>query len=325
MLRFLSRSDVDTAAWDACVSASPQCTLYGYSWYLDAVTCGNSWQWVGLVLPGEASTYRAVMPVPLRRKWGTWVVYQPLFCHFLNVFISGETLDETPFYQALQQRYRYGSVLCLQSSETLLPTFDNVRQRTTQLLNLSVEYDTLARQYTRDRKLNLRRALQYGWTVTDSPDPEPLLALFRANHAAGIEGGVGEWAYDILRMLIQTLQNRKLATIRYALSDGQIEAGVLFVAEGNRIIYLFNAASKTGRTGNARTLLIDRQIRENAGRSVAGKPLLFDFESPQKQSIIDFYASFGATDSVFAEVRWNRLPTGVRTARRLLMRFRRVS
>lgn len=321
MLRFLSRSEVDPVAWDACVTASWQQIMYGYSWYLDAVAGGGRWRWVGLVLVDEAGMYRAVMPVPLRRKFGVWVVHQPLFCQFLDVFSPDKTLDEWPFLQAVQQRYRYGSVLGIRPYPHPSLNFDLVRERTTHLLDLSVGYETIARHYTRDRQRNLRRAVDYGWRVTDSIDPEPLLTLFRNHHADGIDGGVGEWAYNILRRLIQALQERGLATIRYALGNGQIEAGALFGREGNRIIYLFNAASETGRRGNARTLLIDQVIRANAGRD-AGKPILFDFESPPKESIVNFYRSFGATEVVFWEVRWSRLTMVERLAKTLLTRFR---
>ncbi|MBC3793095.1 GNAT family N-acetyltransferase [Spirosoma utsteinense] len=324
MLRLLARSEVDTVAWDACVASSRQPIIYGYSWYLDAVTSGPAWRWVGLALTDETGSYRAVMPIPLRRKWGVWVVHQPLFCPFLDVFSSDETLDPAPFHEAAQQHYGYGSVLCLQSPLRSPPAFATIRPRTTHLLDLSMGYETLARRYNRDRRLNLRRAEGYGWSVTDSTDPEPLLALFRANHASRIEGGVGAWAYAILRQLILALQERGLASIQYAWFEDRVEAGALFVTEGNRIIYLFNAATETGRKGNARTLLIDRQLRANAGCRVANRPLLFDFESPQKKSIVNFYASFGATESEFTEVRWNRLPVGVKIGRRLLNLIRRA-
>ncbi|GAB3641221.1 GNAT family N-acetyltransferase [Spirosoma arcticum] len=316
MLQFLSRSEVDTVAWDACVTASSERILYGYAWYLDAVASSGAWCWVGLVLMGEADAYRAVMPVPLRRKQGIWVVHQPLFCQFLDVFSPDKTLDSTPFLEALQQRYRYGSVLNVRPCPHPSLNFDLVRQRATHVLDLSVSYEAIARHYTHDRKLNLRRAINYGWTIIDSTDPEPLLTLFRDHHANSIDGGVGEWAYATLRRLIQALQQRGLATLQYALRNGQIEAGALFVQEGNRIIYLFNAASETGRRGNARTLLIDQFIRANSG-----KPVLFDFESPPKESIVNFYLSFGAVEAAFREVRWSRLTLVERGIKALLTLF----
>ena len=313
MLRFFARSEVNTVAWDECVAASSEQIVYGYSWYMDAVAGAGSWRWVGLVLIGETGTYQAVMPVPLRRKQGFWVVHQPLFCQFLYVFSPDKTFDPTPFLQAVQQRYRYGSMLCVRRYPHSSLDFNIVRQRATHVLDLSVSYETIAHTYTHDRKQNLRRAVNYGWTLVDSTDPEPLLRLFRHHHANSIDGGVGEWAYASLNRLIQALQQRGLATLQYALRNGQIEAGALFVQEGNRIIYLFNAASETGRRGNARTLLIDQIIRANAGKSV-----LLDFESPQKESIVNFYRSFGATEAVFCEVRWSRLTVVERVVKGLL-------
>ena len=76
-------------------------------------------------------------------------------------------------------------------------TILSVQQRATHVLDLSAGYETIAQRYTRDRKLNLRqRAESYGWDVINSTDPEPLLTLFRDHHADGIDGGVGDWAYD---------------------------------------------------------------------------------------------------------------------------------
>ena len=186
-----------------------------------------------------------------------------------------------------------------------------VRPLATHVLDLSVGYETIRQNYSRDRQLNLRRAMTANWTVTDSNDPEPLLTLFRDHHADGIRGGVTGGAYVIFRRVWAALYERGLATLRYALRDGRPEAGALFVRQNNRIIYLFNAASETGRRGNARTLLIDQMIRENAQWDSAGmasaSPMLFDFESPEKPSIVDFYRSFGAIEEPFWTVRWNRL------------------
>lgn len=301
-VRFLSRSLVNDTAWDACVAASPNRIVYGYSWYLDEVTRAPGWKWAGLVVVGEGMACQAVMPVPLRRKWGRWVVHQPLFCQFLAIYSREANPDPTPFFRAMQQRFRYGSLLhCLQT-----PDHASLRLQTrplhTHILDLSPGYAHIARQYSRDRALNLRRAAAANWQVISSSDPEPLIQLFRQYHAAGIQNGVAPWAYTLLRDLVTDLQKRGLATLRYALKDDQIQAGALFVAEGNRIIYLFNAASKKGRRGNARTLLIDQVIRENAGRN-----LIFDFESPEKASVVHFYESFGAVAQPFREVKYNRL------------------
>ncbi len=313
MLKILSRHQINSNAWDACVATSPQRMLYGYSWYLDAVLPASMWKWMGIVLADETGGYQAVMPVPLRQKGLAgiaveWVVHQPFFCQLLGVFSRENTAELTAdFWGIVQQTFRYGSTISVRQQPENPLLFDAVRRTSTHVLNLSVDYATLYQRYSSDRKRNLRRAQATGWTIIESADIEPLLALFQENHASDIDGGVADWAYDILRNLVAELSKRGLAMLQYAVLDNRIEAGSLFVREGNRIVYLFNASSETGRRGNARTLLIDQMIQANAGYFDADEPLIFDFESPKKLSIRQFYQSFGTSEEPFWEVYWNRL------------------
>ncbi|GAB3951620.1 hypothetical protein GCM10028805_32120 [Spirosoma harenae] len=307
MLKIIPRDQLDTTAWDTCVANSTQRIVYGYSWYLDTVLPAPTWKWEGVVLTDEHGIYQAVMPIPLRRKYVVgipyeWVVQQPFFCQFLDVFSQNDAVDTSLFFQLLTQTFRYGSIFCTRQKPELLSHFDAVQLLSTQTLNLAFGYKAIYQNYTTDRKQNLRRAIKANWTLTDSSDIEPMLRLFRENHANTIDGGVADWAYKVLRKLAQEFIKRSLGAIHYATRQGNIEAGALFVRDKDRIIYLFNAASEVGRKGNARTLLIDQQIRENAGN-----PQIFDFESPQKPSIRDFYRSYGASEETFQAMRWNQL------------------
>ena len=312
---FLARRQINAAAWDDCVAGACNALVYGHSWYLDAVTNVPGWRWEGAVLTDELGGYVAVLPVPLRRRWGRWVVYQPLFCQFLAVF-SAEPVDPAPFVRAVVARYRYGSAWHLLLGEPLAGLPATVRQqvRYTHVLSL----DELPR-YTADRRMNLRRAARLtadvpGWQLTDDTDVEPLLALFRDNHAAEI--GVGTWAYGLFRKVAGELQRRGLARLRYAWVNGQIVAGAFFVTQHGRTIYLFNAASADGRRLNARSMLLDEQIRhdhkktpaEAATGTLPPRPV-FDFESPAKPGVVSFYKSFGATPQPYVVLSWNRLTT----------------
>ncbi|WP_461104044.1 GNAT family N-acetyltransferase [Spirosoma koreense] len=308
MLKLLARSQINTIAWNTCVRTSTRPIVYGYSWYLDAVLPKPDWKWVGLALIDETGDYRAVMPVPLRRKKVAgfsyeWVVHQPFFCQFLTVFGFSDALDPMPFWQAMQTNFRYGSILTLQHPTADFSSFATPRQTATQVLDLSVSYETLFRNYTADRRTNLRRARLANWLIVEADEPEALLHLFHENHAETIPGAVADWAYEMLRNLFAELSRRKRVTLWYATQHGRIEAGALFVRDANRIIYLFNASSAVGRRGNARTWLIDRMIQENAGCT----DLIFDFESPEKPTVRSFYRSFGAVDEPCWMVRWNRL------------------
>jgi hypothetical protein len=301
-LRFLRRHHIDDAAWNTCVTGAHNALLYGHSWYLDAVTNvptpgGPRWRWEGLVQTDGSGRYVAVLPVPLRRRWGRWVVYQPLFCQFLAVF-SEKPIDLTPFLEALVQQYRYASRLCLLANAPFgnVPAFIQQQVAHTHILGSGNAH------YSTDRHMNLRRAHRRvaetpGWQVRSSGDIGPLLTLFKENHAQEI--GVGTWAYPLCEQLFRALQAHGIGTLRYAYVDDVPIGGALFVVYHRRTIYLFNAANAEGRRLNARTLLLDEAIRQREG--------LFDFESPDKHSVVQFYESFGATPSPYLVLSWSRL------------------
>ncbi|MCY7359981.1 MAG: GNAT family N-acetyltransferase [Rudanella sp.] len=313
----MSRSAINPEAWNRCLDSSPNRIIYTYTWYLDAVTNLPDWRWEGLILRDKSGDYRAVMPVPLRHKFGVWVVHQPLFCQFLGVFGAKITPDLVEaFARTLLKKYRYGSIFHVKGSpafaEMERQTF-NSQQAHTHLLDLSNSYQTIYGNYSSDTRRHLRQAQAAQWLVQESTDPVPLLALFRKHHAHQIPGGVGDWAYGLFENLFGELQKRGLATLQYATRAGRIEAGAIFIESDNRLIYLFNAASELGRKHHARTLLIDGIIQQQAGRD----GIIFDFESPEKESVAQFYQGFGATESPFCAVRWNRLPWLMRVGKSL--------
>ncbi len=187
MLRFFARGQLDVAAWEACVAGAHNALPYGHAWYLDAI-CNvpgpgaPRWCWVGLVGLDETGAYRAVMPVPLRRRWGRWVVYQPLFCQFLAIF-SARPQDPAPFIRAVFERYRHASVWHLHLPRPVggLPSRIHQQIGYTHTLRLDTEP-----AYTPDRRRNLRLARQrvvetVDWHLTESTDFEPLIELFREN------------------------------------------------------------------------------------------------------------------------------------------------
>jgi hypothetical protein len=308
LLRYLSNSQINYPQWDACVAASPQAIVYGLSWYLDVVSPG----WAGLV-EEEQGRYLAVMPLPEARKIGIPYLRQPFFAQQLGLFSVRAPADPAGALQQVLQHYSLISKYSFNTGNQNLawPAHPHLlgQQQFTHHLDLSPPYETLCRQYSRDRKLNLARARKAGLQVVESEDIQPLIALFKSDAAARITGGAAEESYQLLQDLFRQLQERKLATLYYTrTADGEWDAGCLFVRYAQTIIYLFNAASVAGRRRNGRTLLIDRVIRQ-----YAGQPYILDFESPAAVApIIRVYQGFGAQAVSFYTIRYNRLPAPVR-------------
>jgi hypothetical protein len=308
-LFLFSRQKLDVPAYDACVTAAPNAVVYALSWWLDLVSPG----WEVLVWPGTDGTYRAVLPVPVRRKYGIRFVQQPLFAQFLGIF-SPETVPPEiaeAFGRELARRYRFVVRLALRPGVEFgaVGTFETLE---THVLSLDRPHAAIRAGYSADRRMNLKRAERAGWVVVEGREIGTLVQLFQRNHSHRIAGGADPAAYPLLERLFAECEARGLSTLRYAVRDGQIEAGAWFVTWGGRAIYLFNAATEAGRRGNARTWLIDQFLAEHAESG-----LLFDFESPAIDSIADFYQSFGAQPEPFGVLRYNRLPGWVKGLWRL--------
>ncbi|MEI7583809.1 GNAT family N-acetyltransferase [Runella sp.] len=299
---FLQRHEISETQWNNFIAASPQRIVYAYTWYLDAV----SPHWGALVLE-ESDGWKAVMPLPILKKWSVKVIQQPFYCQLLGIF-TRKHLDFQEathlFLYQLPNYFRYISIYTGRFSQANpLPDRYEINHCTTHILQLHSPYHTLKQSYTPDRLLNLNRAERFKWNVLESHDLNPIIELFRTHHASQIQGGVAETAYLLLQQIVDVLFGKKAVKLVYALKDGQIEAGALFVIFDKRIIYLFNAASPLGRKGNARTLLIDQIIRE-----YAESDFIFDFESPEVKSIADFYQSFGAQKEEYLSLHYNDLP-----------------
>jgi len=288
----LSRGQIDAHACDKHIHHGPQCVIYALSWYLDIV-CG---QWEALVWP-SAADFSIVMPLPVRRKCGVCVLYQPLFCQYLGIFSKDDISADhcEAFLKALAGRCTYISSYSfnpqnhsiLQSARHHLNGF-KWEENQTHWLDLQQPYQGLRRRYSKDRKLNLKAGLKMRWEIVRSDDLGPLIALFAENHAPQI-GRISAGAYQALEKLCRKCIQTGCGSLTYARLDSHVRAGMMLTRYGGRTIYLFNAVDQVGRKGNARVVMLDAYFRENAGL-----PSVFDFESPSKASIAGYYAGFGA-------------------------------
>ncbi|WP_373513660.1 hypothetical protein [Persicitalea sp.] len=319
----LQRHQIDDEAWNALIEHSVHPVIYAYTWYLDCV----SPDWQALIVDNaqdaeinpasqrNISTYLIVMPLPVRKKWGTTIVHQPLFCQYLGLFSQKEISEEilTLFLESLNRCFAYVSVYDFHPRHTsllqkLLPIFPDfeVRKKATHWLNLEKSHAELTSCYSHDRQKNLKKSKKCNWQCSKSKEVEPLIALFRENHAFKIQN-VKESAYVLLHSLANTVLKQKAGSLQYASLRGEIHAGVMILEKNGTGIYIFNAADEIGRKGNARTFLLDRYFQRNTGQLET-----FDFESPEVESIARFYQSFGAECKSFISIKKNKLPFPLR-------------
>ena len=313
LLRF---SELNLAAWDACVAEAWQVVPYAHSWWLRA-TVGR---WDAVVETDEKTgRYLGVWPLPLKWRPGGRQVSQPPFTQQLGKLTrpeaSASAWAEETMIDALTERYTSfytqfndanglpTSVRCVAPARQPQLTF---QARQTYHLALALPYEQLRAGYCADyrRRLRLNEAATSPLTVVALPDVEPLLHLFR--QTKGPAAGLRPRHYTTLRRLTAELRSRQLLEARavFEPQTGELLAGALLVRYRSRLIYLFAAASAEGKKAAAPLLILDDAIRHHAGTP----ELVLDFEGGMLPAIARFFANFGAVPVPYAALSFTQRP-----------------
>ncbi len=183
-----------------------------------------------------------------------------------------------------------------------------IRHAFTHELPLDRSYTTLHQEYRRDRKYRLKKTKRQKVRLVISEDIEPLIDIFLQDTVQKVPGAEADTIYDQVCNLFEAVKRHGRYELYYTQDDqGNYTSGAWFVIYNHRIIYLFNAALNNARNENGRTLIIDHVIQKYQSSSY-----VLDFESPEKESICDFYASFGSKAVPFLSLYFNNLPTIVK-------------
>ena len=289
MIRYLLHQDINKERWDACVSASMTPLVYGLSWYLD-ITSPN---WEGLVL----NDYQAVMPLPFRRKWGMNYSFQPPFSQQLGVFgqeDANEFLMAIPkHFKLIDQQLNYGNIA---SGFT-------TKAKPNLVLDLNFNYDELKKAYSNNTIRNIRKAEKNELIHETTSSPDKIISLFKSYRGKSI-ATLSENDYHTLRKICNyALLNGILEISTVKDRNGALQAGAVFLKSLHGWIFLFSATHPDGRNSGAMSSLIDRFIAAHAE-----EPTILDFEGSSDPDLYRFYQSFGSKESVYLQLRINRLP-----------------
>ncbi len=307
-LKYLSRSEIDDEKWNRCIDTSPNGLVYALSWYLDAVS--PQWEAIVVLHGGE---YQLCFPLPVRTKWGMRYLYHPHFCQQLGIYCrkSPDSAVTQEVFQALFSQYPYIPRLFLNVHNIWdIPNSNGLRiqHAFTHELPLNRPYTALHKKYRRDRRYRLKQAKRQQVSLVASEDIEPLVDIFLQDTIQKVPGAKADIIYDQVLNLFKAVKRYGRYELYYTRDTyGNYTSGAWFVIYNYRIVYLFNAALNTVRNENGRTLIIDHIIQK-----YQNSPYTLDFESPEKESICDFYASFGSKAALFLSLYFNSLPSFVK-------------
>jgi len=296
MISYVENKNIDRSRWDHLISQSPNGLIYSYSWFLDVV-CES---WDALI----EDDYKAVLPLPQRKKYGIEYIFQPFYTNQFGVICKEDVSPEKVnfFLQSIPKRFKYVDIMLNFQNRTNTPDY-KITERRAQFLNLNSSHDEIRKSYDSNLKRNLQRAEKNNLVVKANVPAEAVTEYFRK--AKGNElGNFSEEDYKTLTKILITASNKGNAfTLGAYNNNNELLAAAGFLKDNKRIIFLKGGSTAVGRESGATHLVMDAVIRQEQRKN-----LLFDFGGSIVDSVARFYKSFGAEDYLYLHVKRNLLP-----------------
>lgn len=285
-IKYLRRNEVNDEKWNACIASANNGLIYGYAFYLDAMTD----HWDALVM----DDYAFVMPLPWRRKWFIYYLYHPFLTAQLGVFGNGLTKEIfEAFLKAIPKKiWRWD--FSLNGGNLFAVEGFNVYQRSNYVLSLNKPYNELYKAYRENIRRNIKKSMTYGCRTTTDVPIDDVIALTRLQATA-----IPDKDFQNFKGLFFSLKEKRLAKTYGVLSGkGDLLASAAFLFSHNRAYYILVGNHPNGRTLGASHALIDAFIKDHAEQN-----LLLDFEGSDLRNLAFFYSSFGAREEKYAAIR----------------------
>lgn len=290
-IQYLSNNQINKKFWDECIDTASNGVVYGYACYLDALADN----WDALIL----NEYEAVMPLPWRKKYGIYYLYQPAFTAQGGLFgnnLTPQLLEQ--FFKTIPKKFTYWHLSLNHANLFTLSSF-YLKERTNFILYLNKSYQEIYKKYRENIKRNIKKANEYGCYVKKNIAIENIIQIAgQQPQQAGIT------ARDFKNFLqLYYSENIKATTYGVYSKQHQLLASSVFFYSHNRTYYILVGNHPEGKTLGASHMLIDAFIGEHVGQN-----LILDFEGSDIQNLAFFYSGFGAVEEKYSTIKLNKLP-----------------
>lgn len=277
-LKYIKQKDLDLGRWDALVSASVDSNVFCYSWYLDAFC-----EWDAIVL----GDYKGAIALPCKNRFFLNSLYQPSFiqkCVWFGTDLSIEEMQDLRLTLA-------GAFKLIHFNSNIV--VGKTKKRTNLVLPLSQGILSIRGSYSKSLKRNLKKCSKSLRIVEDSKISD-VISLYRQVWGKLNLQLTDQDYQSLLNLALQRPDNFICLTVK---QEEQLLAGALLVNGKNRIHYILGASSKTGKSENALSFLLDSIMCK-----YASSDYIFDFEGSSIPSVKSFYEKFGSTNEPFYEI-----------------------
>ena len=290
MVHYLRHSEIDFQKWDQCLQQSTNGLIYAYSFYLNVACPG----WNALVW----NDYEAVMPLPVKKKYGIPYIYTPFFIQQLGVFSPKET-SIIHFINAIPRQFKLVEYNLNWANKQLYPELPSW---ITHHLSLNRPYEEISAQFDRTLKNNLKKADKVPFRLEKNQSIQSVINLFREDKGKELNH-LKNQDYKRLENLFEVCEQQQQACV-WGVWDGSIlVAGALFVWSNKHYIFLFSGNTQRGKETGALPYLLARFIQEHSESDST-----FDFEGSNQPGLARFYKSFGSTRVEYPRYERRRFP-----------------
>lgn len=279
MINWIQRDQLDEEKYNHCISNSSESLVYAYSWYLDIV-CDN---WGVFVL----DDYKAVMPVPFRKKYLIKYAHPPLWVLQLGIFSSEKEMSTEVFIKAIKKKFRFIELRLNHQNEF---SESNTEERHFQELMLDKSMEDIRKLYQSDRRKDLKKADKFGLIKKWNDDSQHLIQLFQDNVGKRTPE-IKPKDYSNLKKLIQKCIGKDQGEILSIYEKDQLVASAFFLKHQKTATILCSSTDFNNRNNGANTFLIDTAIQKYQADFE-----VFNFGGSSMSSIAKYFFSFGAKD-----------------------------
>lgn len=294
MITYIKRKDLEVEKYDACIENSLQSRVYAFSWYLDIVADN----WDVLVL----DDYKAVMPIPWKKKYFIRYVHPPLWLLELGVFSLDATINFQTFFKTLCHTFRFVESR-LNTDMKIDADSVFLEPKEMQVVSLEQGYDAVFNNYRKDRKKDLAKANKLDLTEKWKDSAVNLITLFK-NNVGKRTPNIQESDYIILKKLMTICIEKRVGEVLSIYdNENQIVASGFFLKHKKTVTILVSSTDFKNRKNGANTFLIDKAIQEYEKDFD-----IFNFGGSSMQSIAKYFLSFGGNSLNYQQIKLNTLP-----------------
>ncbi|MCL2132024.1 MAG: GNAT family N-acetyltransferase [Lentimicrobiaceae bacterium] len=306
-ITYLKRAEIDLSKWEQCVNShAVTAIVFGQHWFLD--NCCTTWH------AFVVDDYRAVLPLPVRKKFGITYVYPPFWAFRLGFFgeeLTQNEIDEV--FDCAAKKFRWADLFF---SSDIQYKKGNIFPHKTYMLDLQEDYYAIRRNYHESHRRNCKKGQTENLEIVFDAKPQEIIDLFRNNRGKDVSVSYKESDYaDLLRITALLQERKSIEIVGVRNAEGVLCAGAFFAFWEKKYHFLFSGRSADKQSRSLYFLIDDFIFRH------AGKDLSLDFNGSNNPDIARFYAGFGAKEKTFNQLIISRLNKIQRLA--LLLKRRR--